>query len=125
MNFVLSIFERPFYTGFTVHVVVLALPGQQTAETGFFKSQPIYCLHAQALRFMVGPDFKIWPIIFQGSGPSGPILFSCEKSHFNKRYSSYSESTNSIKQKVHVGCQYIKTCLKLPLKKKILITNSS
>ena len=29
-------------------------------------------------------DFKIWPITFQGSGPSGPILFSCEKFHFNK-----------------------------------------
>ena len=24
-------------------------------------------------------DFKIWPITFQGSGPSGPFLFSCEK----------------------------------------------
>ena len=24
-------------------------------------------------------DFKIWPITFQGSGPSGPILLSCEK----------------------------------------------
>ena len=24
-------------------------------------------------------DFQIWPITFQGSGPSGPILFSCEK----------------------------------------------
>ena len=24
-------------------------------------------------------DFKIWPITFQDSGPSGPILFSCEK----------------------------------------------
>ena len=37
----------------------------------------------QAFRFMVGPGhcpmiFKIWPITFQGSGPSGPILFSCE-----------------------------------------------
>ena len=29
-------------------------------------------------------DFKIWPITFQGSGPSGPMFFSCEKSHFNK-----------------------------------------
>ena len=29
-------------------------------------------------------DFIIWPITFQGSGPSGPILLSCEKSHFNK-----------------------------------------
>ena len=24
-------------------------------------------------------DFKKWPITFQGSGPSGPILLSCEK----------------------------------------------
>ena len=24
-------------------------------------------------------DFKIWPITFEGSGPSGPILISCEK----------------------------------------------
>ena len=24
-------------------------------------------------------DFKIWPITFQGSVPSGPILFSCEE----------------------------------------------
>ena len=24
-------------------------------------------------------DFMIWPITFQGSGPSGPILFSFEK----------------------------------------------
>ena len=29
-------------------------------------------------------DFKIWPIIFQGSGSSGPILFCCEKSHYKK-----------------------------------------
>ena len=29
-------------------------------------------------------DFKIWPITFQGSGATGPIHFSCEKSHFNK-----------------------------------------
>ena len=27
-------------------------------------------------------DFKIWPITFQGSGP---ILFSCEKTHFDKK----------------------------------------
>ena len=29
-------------------------------------------------------DFKIWPITFQGSGPSRPILFSCEKNSLNK-----------------------------------------
>ena len=33
-------------------------------------------------------DFKIWPITFQASGPSRPILLSHEKSHFNKKYSN-------------------------------------
>ena len=74
-------------------------------------------------------DFKIWPITFQGSGPSGAIPFSCEKIHpLIKKYSSYSESTNSTKQKVQVGSQYSKTILKQSLKKdktKILITNGS
>ena len=27
-------------------------------------------------------DFKIWPITFQGSGPSGPILLCCSASDF-------------------------------------------
>ena len=57
-------------------------------------------------------DFKIWSITFQGSGPSGPFFLVVKKSHFNKKYSSYSESTNSTKQKVHVGSQYSKTCPK-------------
>ena len=47
-------------------------------------------------------DFKKWPITFQGSGP---FLLVVKKSHFNKKYSSYT------KQKVHVRCQYSKTCL--------------
>ena len=60
-------------------------------------------MHCTGLQIYVGPgslshDFKIWPITFQGSGPSGHILFSCDKSHFNKKYSSYSRSTNSTKQ---------------------------
>ena len=88
--------------------------------------------HAHAFRFMVSPGHcpmisKYGPSLFKAVGPRDPP-FSCEKSHFNKKYSSYSESTNSIKQKVHVGCQYSKTCLKQPLKKdktKILITNGS
>ena len=50
-------------------------------------SSNVVDLHSgkQAFRLMVGPghclqiDFKIWPITFQGNGPSGPILFSCEK----------------------------------------------
>ena len=79
---------------------------------------------------MVGPGH--FPIISK-YGPSlskavGPSILVVKKSHFNKKYSSHGESTNSIKQKVHVGSQYSKTCLKQPLKKdktKILITNGS
>ena len=62
------------------------------------------------------------------SGLSGPIFLVVNKSLFNKKYSSYSESMNSTKQKVLVGSQYSKTCPKQPLKKdktKILLTNSS
>ena len=40
-------------------------------------------------------DFKIWPFTFQGSGPVDPSLLVVKKSHFNKKYSSYRESTNS------------------------------
>ena len=48
-----------------------------------------WLLHVTGPQIYGGPgslshDFKIWPITFHGSGPSGPILFSCEKSHFNK-----------------------------------------
>ena len=59
-------------------------------------------------------------------GPVDPSILAVKKIHFNKKYSSYSESTDSTKQKVHVDSQYSKTCLKQPLKKdktKILITN--
>ena len=69
-------------------------------------------------------DFKIWPSLSKAVDPS---FLAVKKSHFDKNYSSYSESRNSTKQKVHVGSQYSKTCLKKPLKKdktKILITNS-
>ena len=41
-------------------------------------------MYTAALQLYGGPgslshDFKLWPITFQGSGPSGPILFSCEQ----------------------------------------------
>ena len=48
-------------------------------------------------------DFKIWPITFQGSAPVDSSFLVVKKSHFNKKYSSYSKSTNFTKQKVHVG----------------------
>ena len=86
----------------------------------------------QAFRFMVGPGrpmiSKYGPSLSKAVGPVDLSFLVVKKSHFNKKYSSYSESTNSTKQKVHIGCQYSKTCLKQPLKKdktKILITNGS
>ena len=80
---------------------------------------------------MVGPGHcpmisEYEPSLFMAVGQVDPSFKVVKKSHFNKTYLSYSESMNSIKQKVHVGCQYSKTCLKQPFKKdktKILITN--
>ena len=87
----------------------------------------------QAFRFMVGTGHcpmisKYGPSLSKAVGPVDPSFLVVKISHFNKKYSSYSKSTNSTKQKVHVGCQYSKTCIKQPLKKaktKILITNGS
>ena len=90
----------------------------------------------QALRFMVGPGHcpmisKYGPSLSKAVSLEDPSFLVMKKSHFNKnmiKYSSYSESTNSTKQKVHVGCQYSKPGLKQPLKKdktKFLITNGS
>ena len=73
-------------------------------------------------------DFKIWPIIFKAVSPVDPSILVVKKSHFNKKNPSYSESTNSTKQKVHVGSQNSKICLKQPLKNdttKILIANGN
>ena len=44
----------------------------------------LIALHSSGLQIYGGSRslshvFKIWPNTFQGSGPSGPILFSCEK----------------------------------------------
>ena len=86
----------------------------------------------QTFRFMVGPGHcpiisKYGPSLSKAVGPVDPSFLVVEKSHFNKKYSSYSESTISTKQKQREGCQYSKTCLKQPLKKtkKTLITNGS
>ena len=72
---------------------------------------------------------KYGPSLSKAVGPVDPSFLVVKKSHINKKkYSSYSESTNSTKQKVHEGSQYNKTCLKQPLKKdktKIFITNGS
>ena len=73
-------------------------------------------------------DFKIWPITFKAVSPVDPSILVVKKSHLNKKIPSDSRSTNSTKQKVHVGSQNSKTCLKQPLKNdktKILIANGN
>ena len=62
-------------------------------------------------------DFIYGPSLSKAVGPVDPSSLVVKKSNFNKKYSSYSESTNSTKQKVHVGSQYSKTLFKQPLKK--------
>ena len=73
---------------------------------------------------MVGPGHspmisKYGLSLSKAVGPVDPSFLVVKKSHFNKKYSSYSESTNSTKQKVHVSSQYCKICLKQPLKIKL------
>ena len=57
---------------------------------------------------------KYGPSLSKAVGTVNPSFLVVKISHFNKK------STNSTKQKVpvHEGCQYSKTCLKQPLKKK-------
>ena len=64
----------------------------------FFSFVRFSCPDFQAFRFMVGPGHcpmisKYGPSL--SKAVSGPILFSCEISHFNKKYSNYSHSANS------------------------------
>ena len=66
---------------------------------------------------MMGPGHcpmisKYDPSLSKAVGPVNPSFFCCEKSHFNKNI-----HLTATKQKVHVGSQYSKTCLKQPLKK--------
>ena len=71
---------------------------------------------------------KYGPSLSKAVGPVDPSFLVVKKSHFNKKYSAYSESMNTTKQKIHVGSQYSKACLKQPLKKDktiILIINGS
>ena len=76
----------------------------------------------QAFTFMVGSGHcpmisKYSPTLPKAVSPVDLSFLVVKISHFNKKYSTYSESINSTKQKVHVGCQYSKTCLKQSLKK--------
>ena len=75
-------------------------------------------LNMQAFRFMVGPGHcpmitKYGPSLSKAVGPVDPTFVVVKKSLFNKNI----HLTASL-QKVHVGCQYSKTCLKQPLKKR-------
>ena len=71
----------------------------------------------QAFRFMVGPGHcpmisKYGPSLSKAVGPADPSFLVVKKSHFNKN-----AHLTASQQKVHVGSQYSKTCLKQPLKK--------
>ena len=60
---------------------------------------------------MLGPGHcpmisKYGPSLSKAVGPVDSSFLVVKKSHFNKKYSSYSESMNSTKQKVHIGSQY-------------------
>ena len=56
----------------------------QIFNTVVLGMHPKFAIDDPGLQIYGGPrslshGFKIWPITFQGSGPSRPILFSCEK----------------------------------------------
>ena len=75
----------------------------------------------QAFRFMVDSDHcpmisKYGTSLSKAVGPVDPSFLVVIKSHFNIKYSSYSESTNSTKEKVHVGILHSKICIKQTLK---------
>ena len=81
-----------------------------------------FIFDSQAFRFMVGRGHcpmisKYGPSLSKAVGQVDPSFLGVKKSLFNKKYSSYSKSANFTKQKIHVGCQYSKTCHKQPLKK--------
>ena len=62
---------------------------------------------------MVGPGHcplisKYGQLLFKAVGLVDLTFLVVKISHFYKKYSYYRVSTNSTKQKVHVGCQYSK-----------------
>ena len=95
-----------------------------------YKILPIWGpYHKTGLQIYGGPSncpkvSKYGPSLPKAVGPVDPSFLVVKKSHFNKNV-----HLTACLQKVHVCCQYSKTCLKQPLKKKdktkILITNGS
>ena len=80
-------------------------------------SCPRIFVRTQAFRLMVGQGHcpmisKYDPSLSEAVGPVDASFLVVKNLTLIKKYSSYSESTNSTKQKVHVGSQYSKTCLK-------------
>ena len=66
--------------GIQVHVYVIVLPANVILVYVYVMMEPVHA----GLQIYGGPgslsnDFKIWPITFQGSMPSEPIVLSCEK----------------------------------------------
>ena len=76
----------------------------------------------QAFRFMVGADHcpmisKYGPSLSKAVGPVDPSFLVVKKSNFTKNIQFSASLRTPTKQKVHVGSQYSKTCLKQPLNK--------
>ena len=113
---------------FNCYICLATIPATHYSHCFIELSQPkpvywlffyytVFHMH-QAFRFMVGPGHcpmisKYDPLLSKAEGAVDPSFFVVKKSHFNKKYSS----TNSTKQKEHVGFQYSKTWFKQPLKK--------
>ena len=78
-----------------------------TLGPGFKVSQsaPVAGLQIYGVPESLSHDFKYDPSLSKAVDPSFLVV---KEYHFNKRCSSYSESTNTTKQKVHVGSQYSK-----------------
>ena len=85
---------------------------------GAWLASVMYLYKKQAFRFMMGPGHcpmisEYGPSHSKAVGPVDPSFLVVKKSHFSQNV----HLTASL-QKVHVGCQYSKTCLKQPLKKR-------
>ena len=60
---------------------------------------------------------KYGPSLSKAVGQVDQSFLVVKKSHFDENI-HLTVSTNSTKQKVHIGCQFSTTCLKQPLKKR-------
>ena len=105
------------------------MAGRGRGKTEFSSCQKLQChfennlaqmvLLKQSFRFMVGLGHcpmisKYGPSLSKAVGPVDPSFLVVKKSRYNKKIIHLTASLHNV----HVGCQYSKSCLKQPLKKK-------